>query len=482
MRRALLLLLALVSCSPIPPHPDGLRYRELSFRVPDPAAMRVTLSTGTPAYLLEDASLPIVDLQVFFRAGSFADPRGKEGLAGLMGGMMRVGGTKTLAPEALDEELEFLAAELGISVGDTTGAARLSVLAKDLDRGLAILADVLRNPAFRQEKLDTLKAQALDRMKARNDSADSVEDREANLVFYGDHPLNRLPTKASVESITREDLAAFHARAFHPAGFLVAAAGAFRKEDLVRKLEAAFAEWPAPEDPLVAGAPPVAHEAAPVISCFRKDFPQGRVTIGHMGVDVRHPDVHAIRLMSYVLGAGGFSSRLLRKVRVEEGLAYDVHSDFRPGILYPLPFRIEFQSKSETCAWAAKLCLEEVAKMREKGVTEKELADAIRFFVDGFPALFFATKSQTAATYAQAELLGMPEDYYATFRERISRCTTADILRVAREQLKPEKFAWVVVGDIGAIRKGDARAKLEDLGTVVEVPLADPMTLERPAP
>ncbi len=479
-----LLAVLLAACSGIPRHPDRLRYRELHFDVPDPDAMRVPLPGGAAAFLLEDDALPLVDLQVFVRRASH-DPQGKEGLGAFTGSLMRTGGTKSRGPAEIDEELEFLAAEVSVSVDETHGSASLSVLSKDLDRGLEILLDILREPAFQQEKLDILKAQTLEALRARNDSTASIEDRESDLLFFGPgHPASRRPTRASVESIQREDLIDFHAKSFAPRNFIVAAAGAFRKEELALKLGAAFRNWPhrGGEPVSMPGETP---QPRPGVYCFHKEgknINQGRVAAGHMGIDVHHPDVHAVRLLSYILGAGGFSSRLMQKVRAEEGLAYDVHSDFRPGLFYPLPFRVRFQSKSGTCAYAAKLCLEEIARLRKEDVSREELDDAIRFYLDGFPGFFFATKSRTAATYAQAELYGIPKDYYLTYREKIARLTPADIRRAAQEHLKPENFVWIVVGDIPAIKKGDPGrgAALSDLGPLFDVPLPDPLTLERP--
>lgn len=483
---ALTLLCALpAGAQEIPDHPDKLRYPPLHFDVPDAAAMRTTLSTGTPAYLVEDAALPIVELRIFIRGGSFAQVKGKEGVAELAADLMRTGGTTTRDPDTVDEEIDFLAANVSVAVEDLNGSASLSILSKDLDKGLAILMDLLRNPAFRQDKLDTARAQMLDSIKSRNDRTASIEAREVNLLFYGpEYPINRLPTKASVESITRGDLAAFHKSWVHPSRFIIAAAGAFKKEALAAKLEAAFKEWgPAPEA-AVPPAPKVTHEAKPGIYCFNKDgknINQGRVTMGHLGVDLHHPDVQALRVMSYILGAGGFSSRLMQRVRSQEGLAYDVRSDLRPGLVYPLPFKILFQSKSESCAYAASICLEEIAKIRKEGVTAEELQSAKQFYLDAFPGLFFSTRLQTVSTFATAELLDFPKDYYTSYREKISGLTTGDLRRVAQEHLHPDKFAWVVVGNIPAIQAGDGShpVKLADLGTVVSVPLSDPYTLER---
>jgi zinc protease len=487
--RSLLCALTLVLAFPagaqdIPEHPDKLKYPALQFDVPDAAKLRTTLSTGTPAYLVEDAALPIVDLRIFIRGGSFSEPKGKEGVAELTADLMRTGGTTTRDPNTVDEEIDFLAANVAVGVEDLNGSASLSILSKDLDKGLAILMDLLRNPAFRQDKLDTARAQTLDAIKSRNDRTSAIEAREVNLLFYGpEFPIKRLPTKASIESITREDLSAFHKAWVHPSRFIIAAAGAFKKETLAAKLEAAFKEWgPAPE--AAPAAPKVTHVAKPGIYCFNKDgknINQGRVTMGHLGVDLHHPDVQAIRVMSYILGAGGFSSRLMQRVRSQEGLAYDVRSDLRPGYVYPFPFKILFQSKSESCAYAASLCLEEIAKIRKEGVTADELKAAQQFYLDAFPGLFFSTKLQTASTFAQAELLGFPKDYYTSYREKIAKLTPDDLRRVAQEHLHPDKFAWVVVGNIPAIQAGDGThpVKLADLGTVVSVPLSDPYTLER---
>lgn len=484
VRAVALLLMASCAGEGIPPHPDALRFCERPYAIPDRAALRAEIPGGAVAYLVEDPSLPLVDLQFLVRR-SAQEPPGKEGLAALTAALMRTGGTATRTPEALDEELEFLAADVGISIADTHATVSLSVLSKDLDRGLEILGELLRAPALRAEKLEILKAQTLESLRGRNDSTAAIEAREANLLFYGpDFPLNRLPTKDSVESIVREDAVAFHARSFHPSNFIVAAAGAFRREEMVRKLEALFRDWPFPATrPL--DQPRLTHEIRPGVYCFHKEgknISQGRVTAGHAGIDFRHPDVHAIRLANYILGGGGFSSRLVQRVRAQEGLAYDVHTSYSPGLAYPNPFQIQFQSASATCAWAAKLCLEEIARLQREEVSVKELEDAKRFYIDGFPGFFFATPFQTASTYAAAELYGIPADYYLTYREKIARLTPADLLRAVREHFRPERLAWVVVGDIPSIKKGDParKASLEDLGPVTDLPLPDPLTLRRP--
>ncbi len=485
IRPALLFLLLACQGQEIPDHPDKLKYPPLTYTVPDPAAFRTELSTGTVCFLAEDPSLPLVNLTLLVRAGSFWEPAGKEGLAALTGSLMRTGGTKNLSPGKLDEELDFLAADLSVSIRDTSGSAELSILAKDLDRGLEILFDILRRPALDPEKLKILKAQMIDRLGSRNDSTRAIEAREASLLLYGpDHPVNRHPTRASVEAITRDDIAAYHAESFHPANFIIAASGAFKRDAFVKKLEDAFADW-ASKKPGTLKVPKSTYQPKPGAYIFHKEgrnITQGAVTACHLGIDIHHPEVQTLRLMNYILGSGGFNSRLTLKVRTEEGLAYDIGSDLRPGFLYPRPFEINYQSSNATCAYAARLCLEEIARFQKDGPTEKELKSAIRFFVDGFPGFFFTTKSQTVNTFARAELYGFPKDYYTTYREKIAACTAEDLKRVAREYLHPDKLVWVFVGNAPAMKKGHEThpGRLSDLGTVTDVPLPDPFTLKRP--
>lgn len=481
MHAAFALLFA-ATLQEIPDHPDKLKFPDARFDVPDPDAMRAALPCGAVVYALEDDALPLVQLQIYVRsAGSFSDAKGKEGLAELFGAVLRTGGTKKRAPQDLEEELDFLAASLDVNVSEVYATASLSLLAKDLDRGLEILADVLRNPEFRQEKLDLARDQTLFRLKGRNDSPASIESREANRLLYGDDfPLNRLPTRVSVESVKREDLVDLHRACFQASNIVVAAAGAFKKKDLLDKLQAAFDGWTSDRKPpaVAIGAPA---SAAPAVYGFSKPIPQGRVTIGHLGIDIRDPDLHAIRVMNYILGGGGFSSRLMQRVRTDEGLVYDVSSEFQPRFQFPGTFRITFQSKNASCAFAVQLCLEELKRLQTEKPGAEELDAAKRFYLDGFPDFFFSTRFSTVRTFAAADVNGYPKDYYQSYRPRIAAVTADDVLRVARDRIHPDRFVIVAVGDLGLMAPGDGKhpAALKDFGPVKLVPLPDPETLER---
>src|SRR5512136_1514900 len=149
----------------VPARPEQLTYPPLTFNVPDASKMRVQLANGVPAFIAEDRLLPLVTVQVYFRGGQYLEPKGKEGLAELTGTVWRTGGAGNLDAKALDEELDFLAAQLSTGVGEVSGRVSLNLLAKDLDRGLTLLMDVLREPRFQEARLAKAKEDMISEMK-----------------------------------------------------------------------------------------------------------------------------------------------------------------------------------------------------------------------------------------------------------------------------------------------------------------------------
>ncbi len=480
--KAIVIALTVVSVAlaEAPSHPDKLTYPPLDYLVPKPEDFRTTLANGVVVFIAEDHELPTLDVSATVRVGSYLDPAGKEGLAAAMGDQMRNGGTEGMEPQALDERLAFLAANVSSSVDLTKGTVSLSCLAKDADEALGLFFDVLRRPRFDEGRLALYKQETLQRMKGRNDRTNGIEDREWDRLMYGDHPETHLATKPSVEAITRQDLVDFHAKYYFPRDVILSVAGDFKREEMLAKLEAAFGGW-ADRDERVAPIAAPTNEPAPGVYMFPKTkVNQGRVSIGHLGIQRTNPDHYATTLLNYILGGGSFTSRITGRVRSDEGLAYSVNSRWQPGTYYPGVFRIAFQSKSETCAFAAKLCVEEMQKAIDAGVTEQELSGAKSYYVESFPNRF-SSKREVVNTFADDEYTGREKGYYERFRENVEKVTLDDVKRVAKAYLHPDKLVIVVVGDLDAIRKGIAAhpATFDELGKVTELPLSDPFTLKR---
>jgi zinc protease len=468
----------------IPARPDELSFEPIHFEPPSARDHRHVLKNGMVVFIAEDRSLPLVEISITLRAGSWLEPAGKEGLASLTGSQMRRGGTKSLSAEELDERLDFLAARVSAGIGDTSGGASLNCLADNLDEALTLFVEMLREPRFEEDRLALAKEQALQQMRKRNDDSADIEAREWNVLLNGeDHFTNRFTTQASIGAITRDDLIAFHRRYVHPKTMIAAVSGFFTTEDMLRRLEEAFADWPAPP-PEVAPIPDTIDPAAPGLYLIDKDVNQGRVSLGLPTVRRGDPDVYALEVMNDILGGSGFTSWITKTVRSNEGLAYDAGSGISFGVWYPGRFRARFQSKSPTVAWATELVLEEIRRIRQERVTEEELATIKSSLIESFPSNF-NSEARSMAIFASDEYTERAPDYWATYRDRIRAVTAEDVQRVARAHLEPERMIMLIVGNQGDIARGDEKhpvtlASLAPGGAVTELPLRDPMTMKMP--
>ncbi len=465
--------------------PEQLKFPPLIFEPPSPSEFRVVLKSGPVAYVVPDRELPLVNIVVEVHVGQYVEPEGKEGLAELTGYLLARGGTKSKPAEALEERLAFLAAQLNSSVGETQGTVSLNLLSKDLDEGLGILREVLTAPRFQDDKIALRKQQMLQEMKQRNDDSEAIEGREFEFLAYGENFwANRYSTAASVESITKADLEGFHQKWFHPDQFVLAVSGDFDKDEMVKKLEAVFADWPfAGEKP-----PPIPTNtmlASPGVYIVDKDVNQGRVSIMLPGIMRQDPDYFAVQVMNDILGGGGFTSRIMSSVRSDEGLAYSAYSVFQGGIYYPSVFTAGYQSKSRTVSYAASIVLKEMKKMTETEPTDQEFNTSKRGYIDRFPHSF-ATKAQVAGLFAGDEFTGRyarDPEYFKKYRSRIEAVTKEDVQRVAKKYLEPDKAVILIVG-----QKSDITMKLpahpttlQDLtgGPVKDWPLRDPLTMKQ---
>lgn len=483
-----LLLPAAATAVEIPARPERLAYGPLVFEVPRAEALRHELPGGVVVYVVPDRALPLVNVVLHVRTGAFREPADKPGLAALTASLMRVGGTASLAPEAFDERADFLAASVSASSGDTGSRASLNVMTSALDAGLDLLFDMVRNPRFDAARLAVEKGKSLEAMKQRNDDAGDIQGREWAWLLYGrEHFTTRAATAAQLAAITRDDLVDFHRRTWGGEDLVVAVSGDVEPQAILAQLARRLDGWRAAD---AAPWPPAPPEFTPRPGLYHaeKEIPQGKVRVGHRSVQVADwsdPDLYAITLMNDILGGGGFTSRLIKRVRSDEGLAYGAGSGFGLGVYWPTVFQAGYASKNPTVAYALEIVLEELERIRREPVSDEELRVSKRSFVDTFPRSF-ESAAQIAGTFAQDELIGRPHGYWYDYRQRIEAVTAADVLRVAQRHLRPDELVMLVVGKWSEIAPGDAegRATMQQFagGRVERLPLRDPLTLEPVAP
>ncbi|OGR29552.1 MAG: hypothetical protein A2091_13225 [Desulfuromonadales bacterium GWD2_61_12] len=467
----LLTLLVLTACRggkppAVPPtepapltRPDQVATPPLVFKVPVVETLR--LPNGIRLYLKEDHELPLVEVTVMIGAGDIGDAAAKVGQGDLFAATLRSGGAGKRAPAEVDELLEQLAADFSVGMDSYATTLSLSLQSADLETGMALLADFLRRPAFAGERLELARRQQLEGVRRQNDEPQAIAARALAKAIYGDHPLGRSPTEATLTAVNRDDLLDFHGRYFHPDNTWLAISGDFDRIRLLTLLLDTLGDWPTVTfvpQPL----PAVTAPARPVLLLADRDLPQSVIQFGQLGIDKSAPDLEAVRVMNYILGGGGFNSRLMREVRSNRGLAYSVHSYFQVGRRLPGPFIAQSETKSASTLEVVQLMRQLMAEMRNRPVTAAELQLAQESLVNSF--VFAFNNSHEVVTQAQRlDFYGYPADYLSGFRERVMAVTATTVLAAARERLQPEAMTLVVVG-----RAKDFAAPATTLGLPVE--------------
>lgn len=441
------------------PDPFKMQFPRLQPAVIQPT--RVQLSNGLTVLLVEDRSLPFVSGRIYLRAGSIYEPDDKVGLSGIFSAVMRTGGAGQRTPDQVDETLETLAATVSVSTDNLFTSVAFNTLTENLDQVLQVWADVLLRPRFAQERIDLEKGRALEAIRRRNDQPTQIAVREFVRRINEGHPAGRISSVASIQSITREDLLAFHQRFFKPNAAVLAVTGDFSTQEMLTKLERALQDWPRGEVSLPAFAPP---SPKPSIYFVQKETNQSVIYMGNPTVTAFAQGYSELDLASRVLG-DGFNSRLFLEIRTKRGLAYATGGAQTQGFGWPGFFYGASISRAEKTAEVIELMLAQFRDLRERPVSPEEL-ELFRNNILNAEVFRFTSKQAVAERMARTQLLGLPPNYYEQYLQQIQAATPADLQRVMQQYVRPEQFVIVVVGDQRQFDK-----PLSSLGQVIEVPL-----------
>jgi predicted Zn-dependent peptidase len=263
------------------------------------------------------------------------------------------------------------------------------------------------------------------------------------------HPLGRPLTATQARAIAPEDLVAHYRRFVRPDNMFLAVVGDFSVDELAAKVEAHFGDWTAAGPLDLPPFPKVEPRFEAGVSLLSRTLTQSNVVLGHFGINRANPDRYAIQIMDIILGGGGFSSRIMERVRTDEGLAYSVASSFPTSSRDVSLFRVTVQTKNENVPRAVRAILEEMGRMQNQLVSPMELDGAKEAIVNSF-VFRFTSRFSVVTQLLTLELDGYPPDYYDTLLDRYRAVTREDVQRVARQYLRPDAVSIVVVGNAAA--------------------------------
>jgi len=434
-----------------------------------PKLDRITLKNGLRVILLEDREAPLVRGTLFMRGGQRASPQNKIGLASIAAAVQRSGGSVQHPGSSLDNELEELAAAIEGGAGSNSVSMGFSCLAEDAPYLMHLFTEVVTTPAIPQSKLDVFKAQALNSLEHKNDNAATIPAREVSKLIYGkDSPYAREPTVAQVSSITADDAKNWLATWERPDTAVLGLVGDFDPVKMAKLVEETLGTWTPAVD---ADSPPPQVEAPPLPSqekiqgkiylIDRPRSPQASLVMAEPGIQMMDPDEVELDVLSGVLNS--FGGRLFDEIRSKAGLAYSVSGGWasvppdHPGLFLATaetaqPAQLlSALRKALTVAATTAPTLQEVERARE---------ESLNSFIFGF-----ASTGAQLRRSAAFELLGIPQDYPFTYRNKLTKVTANDIKEAAQRHLHPEKMVTVVVGDAKTIKP-----QLEKvLGSTVEM-------------
>ena len=425
-----------------------------------PEIKKETLDNGLKLIVIEHHELPVVAFRLVLKSGSAYDPPGKAGLANLTAGLLRKG-TKTKDATQIAEEIDFVGGTLGAGANWDATFATCRVLNKYFDTGLDLLADIILNPTFKDDEIERLRKQTLAGIMQQKDDPGSVAEENFREFVFGEHPYGQPQegTEESVPGILREDIVNFHKTYYVPNNAILAVVGDVKTDDVLKKVKSKFGSWQKTEFVTPDFVQPPQIKGYQILLVDKPDLTQSYIKIGHFGIQRKSPDYFPVRVMNYILGGGGFASRLMDEVRAKRGLTYSIHCNFDSYRLKGA-FTVSTFTRIDSTLGAIQATLDQIRRMCTKKVSQKELSETKSFYNGYFP-LQFETPEQIATQILNVEIYDLGEDYIRDFRKNISAVTADDILRVAQKYLDPDNIKLVVVSKAEELKTG-----LESLGEV----------------
>jgi len=405
--------------------------------------VRWVTKSGMVVLFIENHSLPTVHLELLIKAGGTLDPKGREGTADLVASLLDEG-TISRTSQQIAEAVDFIGASLSAGAGPESSSLSLSVLKKDLPTGMKLFRDELLHPTFPEEELKRVRQQIIGGLIAEADEPEVVARKAWQELVYGTSPYHH-PTEGyrdSLPSITRRELVEFHHRYYQPRLAIVAVVGDLTRKETEKLLAQYLGDWknsdrePPPTIPVPKPTPPET-------KLIDKELTQATIVLGHLGIARGNPDYYAVTVMNYILGGGGFSSRLMKQIRDNEGLVYGISSGFN-AMKGGGSFGVSMQTKNATANQAIEETRTVIRRFQADGATRQELDEAKDFLIGSFP-LRMDTSAKMVGLLTSLEFYNLGLGYLNDYPKKIAAVTLADVKRVANRYIHTDRMTMVVV-------------------------------------
>jgi zinc protease len=435
------------TAAPVLPDPNAIAVEPLDFD--PPAVERVVLDNGMVLFFMEDRELPLVKLSLIIQAGSVFDPPGLEGLAALTGKAMIRGGTSRMTPDEVDDELDFLAADISVSVGKKTMVLSVDATTDTFDRALEIFNDILHHPRFSEQRLANVANVTVEDLRRIPDNPQRLAFRELSRLLYDDERWGRSPTINSVRAITRDHCEIFHKNFIQSGPSMAAVSGDVSLREIRKKLNDLLgSRCLAEAEPLP--EPPVPRELAAGYYLSR-DLPQSVIVAGYVVPGKNDPDFYAMNVLNDIAGGGGFQSRMTTEIRTRRGLAYSVGSIYEPKSDFGV-VAVYAMTRSEATASVVELMnsiLEDLAwNPVDTEALERSRKSLINSHVFSFTSASKITRKQMMNAFQ-----GLPDNFLQTYTDRIASVDAEDVRRSADAYLGSNRRVLLVLGHPDSVKE-----------------------------
>lgn len=424
----------------------SLEIPELEFDVPE---ARLESVEGVPVLFLEDRTLPLVDVYLRAQGGYANFDRAYYAPATALSSLLRSGGTRRLPPDSVDELLDFYALQTTFGGGGDGTFSHLNTLSENLDEGLRLWGEMLREPRFDSARIEVWRGQALEGVRRRADNPARLAFSEFNRLMFGDHPTGweMAPPDLEPDKLTRERMRWIHRRVLCTGNLYVGVTGDLSWERARTLLEEMLADFPTcPEDLPEPPAPELRREGA--VFLIPRELNQSTVVMAEPGGVRRRADsdYYASRIANSILGASGLNSRLMARVRTERGLAYSASSLWTAPASHEGIVGAITRTRGESTVTATRLVLEILGEMRREPPEEHEVRRTIDEIVNGF-VFNFQNPGQVISRQMFYLAQDLPEDWLERYLDGIQRVTPADVRRVVAAHVDPAGMTVLILGD-----------------------------------